>query len=135
MTPAPDNGAPRRVRVTSPRTGAVRQRRLPVTSEIDAQTQLGELYMSSLLRAQLRLATLVLLTVGVLVAGLPLLYRLGPGLADVQVLGMPLSWALLAFAVYPFFVLVGWLYVRAAERNERDFAEVVERPPPVRRPS
>lgn len=133
MTPPPDNGAPRRVRVTSPRTGAVRQRRLTITSEIDAQTQLGELYMSSLLRAQLRLATLVLLAVGVLVAGLPLLFRLVPDLVQVHVLGMPLSWVLLAFAVYPFFVLVGWLYVRAAERNERDFADVLERPPARKR--
>ncbi len=129
MTPPPDSGTPRRVRVTSPRTGAVRPRRLPVTSEIDAQTQLGEVYMSSLLRAQLRLATLVLLTVAVLVAGLPLLFRLVPALVHVQVLGMPLSWVLLAFTVYPLFVLLGWLYVRAAERNERDFADVVERPP------
>jgi len=127
VTPTPETGPPRRVRVTSPRTGAVRQRRTSVTSEIDAQTRIGEVYMSSLLRAQLRLATLVLVTVGVLVAGLPLLFRLVPGLVGVEVLGMPLSWVLLAFAVYPFLVLVGWLYVRAAERNERDFADVVQR--------
>jgi hypothetical protein len=129
VTPTPEAGPPRRVRVTSPRTGAVRQRRTSVTSEIDAQTRIGEVYMSSLLRAQLRLATLVLVSVGVLVAGLPLLFRLVPGLVGVEVLGMPLSWVLLAFAVYPFLVLVGWLYVRAAERNERDFADVVQRPP------
>ncbi len=126
MTPPPDSGVPRRVRVTSPRTGAVRQRRATITSEIDAQTQLGELYMSSLLRAQLRLATLVLLAVGVLVAGLPLLFLLVPGLVHVQVLGMPLSWVLLAFAVYPFLVFLGWRYVRAAERNERDFTALMD---------
>ena len=128
MTPGPEAAPPRRVRVTSPRTGAVRQRRLNVPSEIDAQTQVGEVYMSSLLRAQLRLATLVLLTVAVLVAGLPLLFLLVPGLVGVTVLGMPLPWVLLAFAVYPLFLLLGWLYVRAAERNERDFADVVQRP-------
>jgi hypothetical protein len=128
MTPGSETSPPRRVRVTSPRTGAVRQRRLNVTSEIDAQTQVGEVYMSSLLRAQLRLATLVLLTVAVLVAGLPLLFLLVPGLVGVTVLGMPLPWVLLAFAVYPLFLLLGWLYVRAAERNERDFADVVQRP-------
>ena len=127
MTP-PDGGSPpRRVRVTNPRTGAVRQRRPKATSEIDAQTRLGEVYMTSLLRAQLRLAGLVLVTVVTTVAGLPLLFRVAPGLVDVQVLGMPLPWVLLAFAVYPFLLLLGWLYVRAAERNERDFAEVVER--------
>jgi hypothetical protein len=70
----------------------------------------------------------VLLTVAVLVAGLPLLFLLVPGLVGVTVLGMPLPWVLLAFAVYPLFLLLGWLYVRAAERNERDFADVVQRP-------
>ena len=117
----------RRVRVTSPRTGATRQRRVTGASEIDAQTDLGEVYMSSLLRSQLRLALLVLAALGVLVAGLPLLFTLLPGLTEVHVLGMPLPWVLLAFVVYPFLLLLGWLYVRAAERNERDFAEVVER--------
>ena len=98
-----------------------------MASEIDARTRLGEIYMSSLLRAQLRLASLVIVTTGVLVAGLPLFFWLFPGLAQVRVLGMPLPWVLLGFAVYPFLLGVGWLYVRAAERNESDFADVVER--------
>lgn len=127
MTPGPEGGPPRRVRVTSPRTGAIRHRRAAVTSEIDAHTQLGELYMSSLLRAQLRLAALVLVAVGVLVAGLPLLFHLAPALVRVTALGMPLPWLLLGFAVYPFLLLLGWLYVRSAERNEKDFTDLVER--------
>ncbi len=40
---------------------------------------------------------------------------------------MPLPWLLLAFAVYPVLLGLGWVYVRAAERNERDFTDVVER--------
>ncbi|WP_165372384.1 DUF898 domain-containing protein [Nocardioides iriomotensis] len=118
---------PRRVRVTSERSGAVR-RRVTARSEIDAQTQLGEIYMTSLLRAQLRLAGLVIVALAVLVGGLPVAFRLLPGLMSRDVLGMPLSWVLLAFAVYPLLFLLGWLYVRAAERNERDFADVVDRP-------
>jgi uncharacterized membrane protein (DUF485 family) len=118
---------PRRVRVTSPRTGATRQRRVTGASEIDAQTDIGEIYMTSLLRSQLRLAVLVLLALVVLVAGLPVLFLLAPGLLDAQVLGMPVPWVLLAFAVYPVLLGLGWVYVRAAERNERDFTDVVER--------
>lgn len=118
---------PRRVRVTSPRTGATRQRTVTGTSEIDAQTRIGEVYMSSLLRSQLRLAVLVLAAVGVLLAGLPLAFARIPSLARAHLLGVPLPWLLLAFAVYPFLLVIGWLYVRAAERNERDFADVVER--------
>ena len=118
---------PRRVRVTSPRASARRPRRVTVASEIDAQSRLGEIYMASLLRAQLRLAGVVLVIVAVLVAGLPVLFTLFPVLMELRLFGMPLPWVLLGFAVYPFLVVVGWVYVRAAERNERDFTDVVER--------
>ena len=126
MTPE-SSGEPRRTRVTSPRTAAGRSRRVNVPSEIDAQTRIGEIYMTSLLRAQLRLALIVIGTLVVLVAGLPVFFWAFPVLGDVVVLGMPLAWVLLGFAVYPVLVVVAWLYVRAAERNERDFADVVER--------
>ncbi|HSE09141.1 MAG TPA: hypothetical protein VLB29_10790 [Nocardioidaceae bacterium] len=127
MTPEGGN-PPRRVRVTSPRTTAGRPRRVHVPSEIDSQTRLGELYIRTLMRAQLRLAVIVVVTLAIGVGGLPLSYLLFPGLDQVRVLGMPLAWVVLGFAAYPFLVLLGWLYVRAAERNERDFAEMVERP-------
>ena len=103
------------------------RRRTAGTSEIDAQTQLGEIYMSSLLRAQLRLAALVLLALAVLVGGLPLAFKVFPQLSSLHVLGMPLSWVLLAFVVYPLLFLLGWLYVRSSERTEQDFTDVVER--------
>lgn len=118
---------PRRTRVTSPRTGAARVQRVPAAREIDAQTLLGEVYMSSLVRSQLRLALLVLTTLAVFVGGVPLVFWLFPDLSDVEVLAVPLPWLLLAFAVYPLLFLLGWLYVRAAERNERDFTDVVGR--------
>lgn len=122
-----EGGPPRRVRVTSPRTLAGRPRRVRVTSEIDAQTRIGELYMIALLRAQLRLAGRVILALMVLVGGIPLAYSRFPALDDARVLGMPLAWLLLGIAVYPVMVLLGWLYVRSAERNEKDFADMVER--------
>lgn len=118
---------PRRVRVTSPRTGAARAQRIPAAREIDAQTLLGEVYMSSLLRSQLRLALLSLAAVVVLVGGIPLVFWLLPDLSTVEVLAVPLPWLLLAFAVYPVLFVIGWLYVRAAERNERDFTDVLDR--------
>ncbi len=58
---------------------------------------------------------------------MPLSYWLFPQLDDVRVLGMPLAWAFLGFAVYPVLVLLGWFYVRAAEHNERHFTDMVER--------
>ena len=114
---------PQRVRVTGPpRRRAPRQ---PRTDDIDEQTQLGGVYLGSLLREQL---TLALRIIGLLLLGvgsLPLLFHLAPALADVHLLGLPLSWLLLGVAVYPLLLVLGWRYVVRAERNERDFAELL----------
>jgi putative solute:sodium symporter small subunit len=119
---------PERVRVTSPWTERPRLRpRRTATSEIDAQSEVGEIYLRTLLRAQLRLGLSFLVILGLTVGMLPLLFHLAPGLARVPVLGMPLSWVVLAFGCYPVLVLLGWRYVRLAERNERAFTRVVER--------
>ena len=82
--------------------------------------------MGSLLREQLRLAGGVLLTLFVTVGSLPLLFHLAPELSHERVLGMPIPWLLLGVLVYPYLILLGWLYLRAAERNERDFAHLVD---------
>jgi hypothetical protein len=118
---------PERVRITGPpRRRTPRRGTLPRTGEIDAETELGEIYMGSLLREQLRLAGGVLLTLFLTVGALPLLFHLAPELSRERVLGMPIPWLLLGVLVYPYLILLGWLYLRAAERNERDFAHVVE---------
>lgn len=124
MTP---DRTPERVRITHPRTAGARPRPRTASSEIDAQTELGEIYMTSLLRTQLRLALLVLFFVLVLLAGLPLWFELAPSLADLNVAGMPLPWVLLALGVYPFLLVLGWVYVRRAEHHESTFTDVVDR--------
>lgn len=118
-------GSRKRVRVTGP------ARRPPGTPaphlrHIDEETRVGEVFLGSLLREQLRLAAWCLLLLMACVVSLPLLFWLFPDLADVRVFSVPLPWLLIGFAVYPFLVLLGWGYVRAAESNEDDFAELVE---------
>jgi hypothetical protein len=98
------------------------------SSEIDAQTRVGELYMRALVRAQLRLAVGVLLMLAATVVGLPLLFEFVHAASRVHVLVVPLPWVLLGFAVYPCVIGLGWLYVRQAERNERAFADLVDPP-------
>jgi hypothetical protein len=113
---------PERVRVSGPprrRTPAAR------TTDIDAETRLGDMYMGSLLREQLRLALGVLTVLALTVGLLPLLFHLVPALSGVGVLGLPLGWLLLGVAVYPWLLALGWAYVRRAERNEDDFTELV----------
>ena len=124
----PNRPPPRRITVTSPRTRArPGGNRAPARREIDEQTQVGQVYMHTLLRAQLRLAMLVCLVSGLFLGGLPLLFALSAAARSVRVLGLPLPWLLLGVLVYPLLVAGAWLYIRAAERNERDFAELVER--------
>jgi hypothetical protein len=122
-----DADRPRRVVVTSPRTAAARRSRRPLTREIDEQTEVGAVYMRSLIRTQLRLSLFVCTVLGCVVGGLPLLFLLVPGLRVMGLLGLPLPWIVLAGLIYPAFVVGAWLYVRQAERNERHFAELVER--------
>jgi hypothetical protein len=86
---------------------------------------LGEVYMRSLLRSQLRLAVTVLVTTAVLLGGLPLLFALAPGVAATRPLGVPLPWLLLGVLVYPALWLGARWYVRHAERNEAEFTDVL----------
>jgi hypothetical protein len=58
---------------------------------------------------------------------LPVLFVLAPETRTTTVLGVPLPWLLLGLVVYPFLVLLGWVYVHRAERNEQSFSDLVER--------
>ncbi|MDO9378170.1 MAG: hypothetical protein Q7T56_04900 [Nocardioidaceae bacterium] len=123
-----DDQTPRRVRVTSPRTGARRLERRTVEQEIDESTGVGEVYMRSLVRTQLRLALLTVLALAVTVGALPLAFAAYPELLAWRLRGVPLAWLVLGGGVYPLLFGLGWAYVRASERAERDFADLVERP-------
>lgn len=119
----------RRVAVMSPQTETARQRRAPVRhlAELAEQTAVGDVLISSLIRAQLRLALAVFVVFACVLGGLPLLFALAPGVAEVEVAGMPLPWLLLGVASFPLLVVLAVYYVRQAERNEHDFVELVER--------
>jgi hypothetical protein len=115
----------RRVRITHPRTEAVRRvPTRPTSHEIDEQTQVGAVYMDSLIRSQRRLAVMVCLTVGALLVGTALLGALAPGFAQLHVLGLPLPWVVLGVLVYPCLIGLAAYTVRKSERNERAFTEL-----------
>jgi hypothetical protein len=113
---------PQRVRVTGPPRRQLSPSR---AGDIDEETQLGGVYFRSLLREQLWLALRVVALLAVSVGSLPLVFHVVPGLTDVELVGIPLPWLLLGVLVYPVLVLLGWRYVRRAELNERDFADLM----------
>ena len=119
----------RRVAVTSPQTEAAHRAR-PARRRLDDladQTEVGDVLISSLIRAQLGLALQVLTVVIALLGGLPLLFVLVPATGRAEIGGIAVPWLLLGMASFPLLVLLGVVYIRQAERNEREFAELVER--------
>ena len=126
MTGPTEPGVPARVVVTSPRMRARRRvGAYGVTQDIDRQTRLGEVYMASLIRSQLRLAILTCAVLTLAVVALPLVFWLT---RDGSLgAGRWLPWVVLGFGGYPCLLLGAWWYVRHAERNEREFVELVDR--------
>ena len=122
--------APRaRVRVTSPRRQA-RPRgpgRTP-RAEIEEETGLGEVYVESLVRAQLRLSLAVLGGLLVVVGALPALFITLPMVHDWMVGPVPLPWFIVLGLEYPYTFFLARTYVRPAERVEGDFAELIHKP-------
>ena len=114
-----------RVRVTGPPRRNAAARPASRLGDVHEQTPLGDVYLRSLLSEQLGLAGRVLAVVVLTLGLLPLVFHLAPGLADVDVFGLPFAWVLLGVAVHPFLLWLGWRYVRRVERNERYFADLV----------
>ncbi|PRX48752.1 hypothetical protein B0I33_104572 [Prauserella shujinwangii] len=110
----------RRVAVTSPQTRLAHARRRhrgrwrPATLDpVEAPVAIA-LYHRQRAQALAALGALV-----ALVAGLPLLLAAVPGLGDVRLLGVPVSWLALV-APFPAMVLLGFWHLRRAERIEED---------------
>ncbi|MFF2272929.1 heavy metal transporter [Agromyces sp. NPDC058136] len=132
---------PARVRVTAPRPGAgpgagaasrppgTRPGSRPGTRPGEREpSDVQGLYVRSLIRSQLRLALTVaagfVVATVLFVVGIALL----PELDRTFVAGVPVSWLLLGFGLYPLAITVGAVYVRAATCNEARYRALAEDP-------
>lgn len=123
MTTDPDS--PVRVRVVlAERRGS--RALVRTAAEVQEQTEVGEVLLHGLLRAQLRLSLRMAALVAVPLLAMPLLFALLPRSGDVSVFGLRLSWLALGLLVYPFLLLIGWRYVRLADHTEQDFADIID---------
>jgi hypothetical protein len=89
-------------------------------------TPLGSLYARRLRRAQLRLSLLALVAFTGLVGALPLILYLVPGLDRTDVLGVPVSAALVLVPPFVAFVALAVLYERRANGLDAAFREAVD---------
>lgn len=124
-----DGGAPgRRTRVVLGEAATRRRTADRARADLAEQTPVGEALVKGLVRAQLALALRMALVVVTGLGALPLLFAVAPAVGTVKVLGVELPWLLLGVLSFPFLLVVGWAYVRWAERNEQDFIAVIRRP-------
>jgi hypothetical protein len=112
-----------RVRVTAPRS-AVRPAK--ETREAAQDSEVGQVFVRSLIRSQLRLALVVAGGFLVILGAFPLLLTVVPGLAETRVAGIPFDWLLLGAGIYPVIGLSAWLYIRTAARNEARYRDLAE---------
>ena len=106
--------------------------RAPVTVlrtvvELEEQTSYGEELVSQFVRHQFHTAIrLWAFAVGVL-AAVPAMFFLVPGLAEINLAGVRLPWLVIGVLPFPLLFGVGYWYNRVAERQEQDFVAMVEK--------
>ena len=112
-----------RVRVTAPLSTA---RPATPSREAAEESEVGQLFVRSLIRTQLRLALVVAGGFLLVLGAFPLLLAAAPGLAGTTVAGIPFDWLLLGAGIYPVTGLSAWLYIRSAARNEARYRDLAE---------
>ncbi len=130
MSPDPvPGGSPstQRVRVTSARRRAARHTRRTMAADLSEQTDLGEVYVTGLMRAQLRLSLSILLVTALVLVAVPLGFDLWPATRHLHIGPVPLPWAVLGVLVYPAVFVLARYYVRASESLEAAFIDVVNK--------
>lgn len=85
------------------------------------------MYLRTLMRAQLRLGVTLAIGFALTLTVASIAVAATPVLHTTTVLGVPWSWALQAYGMYPIVVTFALLYVRAARRNERRYRSLESR--------
>ena len=90
------------------------------------QTTYGEIVLGDLIDRQRTLSLSVASAFLLLLFGLPVFNLLFPELSAVPVLGLPLSWLLLAVLIYPVLWLLAYYYVATSRKFEDEFTDLVK---------
>jgi hypothetical protein len=91
--------------------------------EAAEESAVGQVFVRSLIRSQLRLALVVAGGFLLVLGAFPLLAAI-PGLAESRIAGIPLDWLLLGAGIYPVMGVSAWLYIRSAARNEARYRDL-----------
>ena len=94
--------------------------------ELAAGSEVGNVYLRRLMRAQLQLSLTALLAFGGLVGSLPVALYVLPDLQRVTVVGVPLPLVLLGAPVFAMLLAIGWVYQRRADALEQAFRALLD---------
>lgn len=94
--------------------------------ELAAGSEVGNVYLRRLVRAQLQLSLTALLAFGGLVGSLPVALYVLPGLQRTEVLGVPLPLVLIGAPVFVLLIAIGWLYQRRADALDQAFRALLD---------
>jgi hypothetical protein len=100
----------------------------PALEDLYQPDAYGRELLTSLMRAQVGVSLAILIPALALLAIYPLLAVLIPSLASFTVAGLPLTLIILGGGIYPPLVILGFWYVRRAERLEQRFVELLKEP-------
>lgn len=118
---------PRRVIITHPRTTSRRRSsRTSAQRDLAEHTVRGEVLLASLRRSQLRLAISIAAVFIFVMASVPLAYASLNALHKTVFLGVPALWLILGFAVFVLMIALGAIHVRATERYEQQFTDLIK---------
>jgi hypothetical protein len=112
-----------RVRVTAPRSVT---RPAADSREAAEESDVGQVFVRSLIRSQLRLGLVVAGGFMLILLAFPMMLGLVPGLAESTIAGIPFGWLLLGAGMYPVIGFSAWLYIRTATRNEARYRDLAE---------
>lgn len=84
-------------------------------------------YLRTLVRAQLKLAIVIGVSFAASLAAASFAIATIPVLQVATIVGVPWSWALQAYGIYPLVAVFAFVYVRAAGRNEQRYRSLEHR--------
>jgi TRAP-type C4-dicarboxylate transport system permease small subunit len=117
----------RRVVITHPRTSTRRRpSRTSAPRDLREHTFRGEVLLAALRRSQLRLAMAIASVFLMAVGGIPVVYASADWVRATRVGPIPLIWLTLGILVFPLVIWLGWLHIRATERYEQQFIDLIE---------
>jgi hypothetical protein len=94
--------------------------------ELAAGSEVGNVYLRRLVRAQLQLSLTALLAFGGLVGSLPAALYVLPGLQRVVVLGLPLPLVLLGLPISVLLIAIARIYQRRADALDQAFRTLLD---------